>query len=74
MDPEHCSSTRDKAYDISTMKENKASSSEEAALRRLLSTPEAGMWTEDLPHCHVLPATSHTMQFFVRRLRPVMFS
>ena len=46
MDPEHCRSTRDKAYDISTMQENMASSSEESALRRLLSTPEAGMWTK----------------------------
>ena len=46
MDPENFRSTRDEAYDISTMKENMASSSEESAWRRLLSTPEAGMWTK----------------------------
>ena len=46
MDPEHCRSTRDKAYDISTMKENMASSFKKAALRRLLSTLEAFMWTK----------------------------
>ena len=44
MDPEHRRKTRDKACDISTMKEKMASSSEKSALRRLLSTPEAGMW------------------------------
>ena len=71
LDPEHCRSTRDKAYDISTMKENMASSSEEAALRRLLLSLEDRKWTKTVTTAMFFLQPHIRCNFFVRPLRPI---